>query len=42
MKRQLLEAPDKILKDVTANDVNQIQISINSVNSRVLEKDVAK
>ena len=42
MRKQLLESPDKILKDVTANDVSQIQISINSVNARVLDRDEAK
>ena len=38
MKNQLLNAPDKILKNVTAGDVNQIQISMKSVNSRVMDK----
>ena len=42
MKAQLLGAPDKILKDVTANDVSQMQISVNAINSRVLDKDEAK
>ena len=42
MRKQLLEASDKILKDVTANDVSQIQISINTVNGRVLDRDQAK
>ena len=38
MKKQLLDAPDKILKNVTAGDVNQIQISIKSINMRVMDK----
>ena len=42
MRSKLLGAPDKILKDVSANDVNQIQISINSINGRVMERDQAK
>lgn len=42
MRKQLLESSDKILKDVTPNDVNQMQISINSINSRVMERDEAK
>jgi len=42
MKAQLLGAPDKILKDVPANDVSQMQISISSINSRVMDKEEAK
>ena len=42
MRKQLLEAPDKILKDVSANDVNQMQISINSINARVMDREDAK
>ena len=42
MRKQLLGAQDKILKDVTANDVNQIQISINTVNGRVMDREAAK
>ena len=38
MKKQLLDAPDKILKNVSAGDVNQIQISIKSINMRVMDK----
>ena len=38
MKQQLLNAPDKILKNVTAGDVNQIQISMKSINTRVMDK----
>jgi len=37
-----LEAPDKILKDVTANDVSQIQISINTINGRVMDREASK
>ena len=38
MKKQLLDAPDKILKDVSPGDVNQIQIAIKSINNRVMDK----
>ena len=42
MKKQLLKASDKILKDVTQNDVGQMQVSINTINSRVMDKDMSK
>ena len=30
------------MKDVSANDVNQIQISIGSINARVMDRDEAR
>lgn len=37
--KQLLNAPDKILKDVPAGDVNQIKSSVNSINIRIMDRD---
>lgn len=39
---QLLEAPDKVLRSVTAENISQLQISINGINTRVMEKEQAK
>ena len=30
------------MKDVTANDVSQIQISINTINGRVMDREALK
>ena len=38
MKNQLINAPDNILKNVTAGNVNQTQVSIKQINSRVMDK----
>ena len=42
MTKQLLGASDKIMKDITVGDVAQIQVSMQSVNSRVMAKEAAK
>jgi len=42
MKKQLLGAPDNILKTVSSNDVQQMQVSINSINLRILDRDETK
>jgi len=42
IEKQLLAASDKILKDVSAHNVNQIQISINSINLRLMDKEESR
>ena len=42
MAKQLLGASDKLMKDVTPGDVAQIQISMQSINGRVMLKEAAK
>lgn len=41
--KQLLNAPDKILKNVPAGDVNQIKSSVNIINVRHMDdRDMAR
>ena len=39
---QLLDASDKVIRDITYENINQLQLSINGINNRVMEKDDAK
>jgi hypothetical protein len=39
---QLMTAPDKVLRAVSYDNISQLQISINGINNRVMEKDQAK
>lgn len=36
---QLLNATDKVLRDITHENIAQLKISINGINNRVMEKD---
>lgn len=40
--KQLLNSPDNILKHVPAGDVNQIKSSVNSINVRHMDRELAR
>ena len=41
MTQQLLSAPDKILKDLSAGNITQIQTAISTISLRIMEPQAA-